>query len=96
MTTEGTTSHDEQRPVSWLVVESGWRVESRDGSEIGTVAEVLGEPELDIFSGIAVSTGLRSPRRLVDASAVSEIRDGLVVLDLDQLELDRLPRHDDA
>lgn len=86
----------EERPVSWLVVESGWRVESRDGAEVGTVAEVLGEPELDIFSGIAVSTGRLSPTRVVDAAAVSEIRDGLVVLDLDEGELDRLPRHEHA
>ena len=86
-------SQGEERPVSWLVVEPGWRVESRDGVNVGTVAEVIGEPELDIFSGIALSTGFLSSQRLVEADAISEIRDGLIVLALDEGAVDHLPEH---
>jgi hypothetical protein len=91
---EKPSENSEENPVSWLLVEPGWRVEGRGGAELGTVAEVLGDPELDIFSGVAVSTGLLSATRVVDAAAVSEIRDGLVVLDLDEDELERLERYD--
>ena len=49
-------------PVSWLQIEPGWSVVIADGEALGTVAQVAGSKEDDIFDGLAVqipgSTGL--------------------------------------
>ena len=41
-------------PVAWKVVERGWAVVASDGNEVGKVDQVLGDPEADIFDGLAV------------------------------------------
>ncbi len=80
-------------PVSWLVIEKGWRVVGRDGHELGTVHEVVGDADQDIFNGLAVSPGfLRSPH-YVPAERVAAITDGYVALDLDQKAFRRLDKH---
>jgi hypothetical protein len=68
------------RPVSWLVVEPGWRVASSDREQVGTVAQVLGDADDDIFHGLEVSTGVLSGRRFVDAAQVEGIVEGEVRL----------------
>ena len=70
-------------PVSWLLVEKGWDVVGRDGETIGTVDEVLGDEEADIFNGLAVSPGLLGRARYVPAERVTRIVEGRVELDLD-------------
>ena len=45
-------------PVSWFLVERGWKVVGRDGAELGTVEEALGDENADIFDGLAVAIGL--------------------------------------
>jgi hypothetical protein len=37
-------------PVSWLVIERGWKVQDRDGGDIGRLDEVIGDMHADIFS----------------------------------------------
>ncbi len=69
-------------PVSWLLVEPGWRVRASDGADVGTVAEVQGAADDDIFHGLTVSTGLLSANRFVAASLVAEIVEGEVTLTL--------------
>jgi ribosomal 30S subunit maturation factor RimM len=69
-------------PVSWLVVEPGWSVVDRDGNEVGRVKEVLGDEAADIFSGVAVATGLLGKKRLVPAERVTLIREGVIETDL--------------
>ena len=39
-------------PVSWYVIEPGWRVEASDGDEVGRIAEVVGDSTKDIFDGL--------------------------------------------
>ena len=77
-------------PVSWLVVEKGWKVHAADGSEVGTVAQTLGDENLDIFDGLAVSTGLLSKAVYVPSEQVGEIVDGAVTLALDADAVKRL------
>jgi hypothetical protein len=69
-------------PASWFVVEPGWKVLAADGSEVGTVHETLGDAELDIFDGLAVSTSPLSSPAYVPSEHVGEIRDGEVHLAL--------------
>ena len=72
-------------PVSWKVVERGWSVRGRAGEELGKVEDVLGDPEADIFHGLTVSTGLLGRLNEVPSERVTEIREGEVVLDRDEL-----------
>ena len=41
-------------PVSWLLIEPGWEVVDGSGEHVGTVDEVLGEPDADIWDGLTV------------------------------------------
>ena len=69
-------------PVSWLLVEPGWKVLDPSGEEIGRVEEVLGDSGADIFDGLGVSTGLLSKPTYVPSENVAEIREGEIHLDL--------------
>lgn len=70
-------------PVSWLVIEKGWRVIGRGEVELGIVDEVLGDADADIFNGLNVSSGILSSPRYVPAECVVAIREGEIELDLD-------------
>ena len=70
-------------PVSWKVVERGWRVVGIDGSDLGTVDEVVGDSTADIFNGLVVSPGLLRGNRYVPSEQVAEIREGEVQLGID-------------
>jgi hypothetical protein len=82
-------------PVSWFMIERGWRVVDRDGDEIGRVDEILGDSTKDIFNGLSVTHGLLSSPRYVPAERVAEITDGCVRLDLAKSELERLEAHEE-
>jgi sporulation protein YlmC with PRC-barrel domain len=72
-------------PVSWLVVERGWRVVDPDGNELGQVENVVGDAENDIFNGLAVRKNAFGRERYVPSERVAEIHEGVVTLDMDEL-----------
>jgi Uncharacterized protein conserved in bacteria (DUF2171) len=69
-------------PVSWLMIQQGWKVVDAAGAEIGRVEEVVGDTGVDIFNGLSISTGLLGGRRYVPAEAVRAITEGHVQLQL--------------
>ena len=78
-------------PVAWTMVERGWAVAASDGSEVGTVDQVLGDPEADIFDGLAVGVGTVLNRPLyVPSEQVGAIEEGTVHLTIDADEYGRL------
>lgn len=77
-------------PVAWTVVEHGWHVFDAEGQEIGTVHEITGDPEADIFDGLTIHSGLLSRPRYVPSENVAEIREGEVHLTLTHDEVERL------
>jgi hypothetical protein len=77
-------------PVSWFLIEPGWRVDGSDGREIGRVLEVTGDSSADIFDGLAVASSLFGKPRYVPAEKVAEIVDGRVRLRLDRDGLEHL------
>ena len=77
-------------PVSWFLVERGWKVVGRDGAELGTVEEALGDENADIFDGLAVAVGLLDKPRYVPAEQVGEILEGEVHLTIDKAAFDGL------
>jgi hypothetical protein len=79
-------------PVSWLMIEPGWRVEAVDGHEIGRVLEVTGDSSADIFDGLAISSSLFEQPWYVPSEQVAEIVDGRVRLTLDRTAIEQLPQ----
>ncbi len=80
-------------PVSWLVIERGWTVVAADGTDVGKVEEVVGDPEDDIFNGLAISTSLLGAPKYVPAERVAEIADGRIELDLSPAAADELQEY---
>jgi hypothetical protein len=77
-------------PVSWKVVEKGWAVVASDGGEVGKVNEVIGDPEADIFDGVAVGAGAILDRPLyVPSEQVGPIEEGTVHLTIDAATYER-------
>jgi uncharacterized protein YrrD len=66
-------------PVSWLVVEPGWRVVDAQGEEVGRVERVVGDENVDIFEGIEVRSGLLS-QSFVPAERIASIVEGEIRL----------------
>jgi uncharacterized protein YrrD len=78
-------------PVAWTIVERGWAVAASDGSEVGNVVEVLGDPEADIFDGLAVGVGTVLNRPVyVPSEQVGAIEEGTVHLTIDADEYGEL------
>ena len=77
-------------PVSWLLIEAGWKVLTADGSEVGKVDEVTGDSTADIFDGLAIATSALGQPRYVPSEQVAEITEGAVRLKLSREEVDSL------
>lgn len=82
-------------PVSWLLIEPGWRVISADGQEVGRVEEVTGDSTQDIFDGLAVGSTVWSHPRYVAAEQVGEIVQGEVRVKVDAAGLEALPAYEE-
>jgi Uncharacterized protein conserved in bacteria (DUF2171) len=82
-------------PVSWFLVEHGWKVRASDGSTVGTVQEVIGDTGKDIFNGVSVSPGLLKRPKYVPAEQVAEIEEGELRLALTRDEFERLDEHEE-
>ena len=72
-------------PVSWLVIERGWKVVGANDGELGTVDELIGDSSKDIFDGISVSSGLFATPRYLPSERVGRIEEGVVHTDLEDL-----------
>ncbi|TML42039.1 MAG: DUF2171 domain-containing protein [Actinobacteria bacterium] len=77
-------------PVSWLMIETGWKVLAADGSEVGEVDEVAGDSSVDIFDGLAIATNAFGKPRYVPSEQVAEITEGTVRLSLTREQVGRL------
>jgi uncharacterized protein YrrD len=69
-------------PVSWLLIERGWKVVSSEGEQLGRVEKVTGDPSADIFSGLEVAIGLLKAARFIPAEHIAEILEDEIRLDL--------------
>jgi Uncharacterized protein conserved in bacteria (DUF2171) len=78
-------------PVAWYLIEPGWEVLDAGGDVVGLVEEVEGDANADIFSGLAISTGLFSGPRFVPAEQVGLLTEGHVHLSLTSDQVKDLP-----
>jgi uncharacterized protein YrrD len=81
-------------PVSWFLIDTGWKVVDAQGRDVGRVEEVVGDTGADIFNGLSISIGLLKGHRYVPAEQVGSITEGQVHVKLTHDELDALDRYE--
>jgi hypothetical protein len=86
---------DDASPVSWFVIEPGWKVVAADGSEIGEVAETVGDSSHDIFDGLSVRSRRFGKPRYIPAEEVTSITEGLVRVKLSRDQVHYLREYDE-
>ena len=77
-------------PSSWLLLEPGHPVVTKDGEELGRVEEVLGDTVAGIFDGLLVQLGVLGDTKYVTAEIVESIDTERVHLSITAAETDRL------
>ena len=77
-------------PVSWLQIEQGWNVATSDGVIVGTVAQVEGDKQSDIFDGLAVESKQPKRIRYVPGEQVAAIYPGEVTLKIASADIGAL------
>lgn len=79
---------DDETPVAWTALRRQTPVVGADGSEIGTLEEVLGDQDDDIFHGLVVKRG--GDRVELPAAHVKKMTERHIVTDLDSVGADSL------
>jgi uncharacterized protein YrrD len=81
------------QPASYLVLKPGTAVYSADGDQIGKVTHVLAAETEDVFDGIVIGEHVfGTEHRFADADDVQEIFEEGVVLKLDRVACEQLPK----
>jgi hypothetical protein len=80
---------DEGQPIAYEVLEKGVLVYAADGEQVGTVDHVVAAPEVDIFHGIVMKTGIGP--RFIAADQVASLHERGVDLRIDASEVASLP-----
>ncbi len=83
-------------PISWLMIEPGWKVVDAQGNEVGSVDELVGDSSNDIFNGLSISTSLLGKPRYVPSEQVGTITPGHVHLKLIKDQVERLDEFEEA
>lgn len=81
-------------PISWRSVVYGTPVVGADGTRAGTVHEVLGSDEEDIFHGIRVAIPEHHDVML-EAEAVASLTSAAVTSTMSAADIEALPAYDD-
>ena len=82
-------------PVSWFLIEPGWKVYDAAGKEVGSVDEVVGDSNDDIFNGLSISTSLLGRPRYVPSEQVARIAEDRVDLTISKAEIERLGEYEE-
>ncbi len=82
--------------VSWKAIEENASVYAADGQEVGKVSSVVGDPDADVFTGLAISVDLLGRDRFVASEQVAAIWPERVELRMSAAEIERLPEHEET
>ena len=69
---------------SYMLLESGMKVQGADGHSLGTITEVVADANADIFRGFVLSPGLLGTEVFVPGEHVVSVVDDIATVDLDQ------------
>ena len=83
-------------PVSWFLIEPGWKVVDAGGEEVGSVDEVVGDSGNDIFNGLSIATSMLGRPRYVPSEQVRVITEGHVHLALSKAQVEALGEYEEA
>lgn len=84
----------EEQAIAWKAILDSTPVYSSDREQVGTIHEVLGSDEEDIFHGIAVRHGLPPEDVMVPAEHVTRITNRRIEVDLTAEEVRDLPTYE--
>jgi uncharacterized protein DUF2171 len=82
-------------PVSWFLIEPGWKIVDANGEDVGSVDEIVGDSSDDIFNGLSVSTSLLGRPRYVPSEQVGAITEGQIQLTITKDQVDRLGEYEE-
>ena len=77
---------DDETPVAWTALRRHTPVVGADGSQIGTLEEVLGDRDDDIFHGLVVKRAGDGDRVELPAAHVKKMTERHIVTDLDSVQ----------
>ncbi|HLW48564.1 MAG TPA: hypothetical protein VKW09_12435 [bacterium] len=81
--------NEDTEEVSWRVIAPGTPVLAADGTPIGHVTHVLGDPNGDIFDGVGFRHHLWTSARMAPAAMVARITERAVHLKISAADAER-------
>jgi hypothetical protein len=75
------------------MIRPGWTVLAADESEVGSVDEVAGDENADIFDGLAIARSALGHPRYIPSESVGTIEEGVVHLTLSPEQVDALEEY---
>ena len=88
-------TEDSEQPIAWRGVAQDTPVRTSEGETAGTLSDMLGSDQEDIFHGIVVHLGRFRHHIFVAADQVSLMTPSHVDVSLTSAEIHALPKHDD-
>ena len=82
--------------VSWKAIEEDANVFSSEGERVARVSRIVGDPNADVFTGLAILVDAFGGERFLAAERVRGIWPDRVDVDLPAAEFESLPRHHDT
>jgi hypothetical protein len=82
--------------VAWKAIEEDANVFSSEGERVARVSRTVGDPDADVFTGLAILVGTFGGERFVAAERIRGIWADRVDLDLTASEIEALPKYEDT
>ena len=82
-------------PIAWRAVTYGTPILTTDGTRLGTVHEMLGSDEEDIFHGVRFAAD-KHQDVMIPASEISSMTSSAVMTSMTAAEVAGLPAYDDV
>ena len=89
-------SESERPQVSWKGIEAHAPVFSSEGEAVGKVSQVVGDPDADVFTGLAVSVDVLGPDRFVPSERVRAIWPDRVDIALTKSQIEGLGPYEET